>query len=128
MQSDGLGDLVDDYYGSNDLKTGWVGFNLSKIVLTFEFTKKQSFSSLVFRLRALARTEKLLERIEISSSNDGQSFTLVRTMSHVMKQSNGDKLTIPIHVNSAKFIRCILTTNKEKDYLLISEVSFEKGM
>lgn len=128
LLSNGLGDLVDEYLGSNDLQTGWVGFNLSKVVLLFEFSKELSFDSVTFRLRALARSDKLLERIEVKASSDGREFTQVRMISNVMKESEGDDLVVSINVHSAKFIKCILSTNEDKDVLLISEVSFSKGM
>lgn len=127
LLSNGLGDLVDEYLGSNDLQTGWVGFNLSKVVLLFEFSKELSFDSVTFRLRALARSDKLLERIEVKASSDGREFTQVRMISNVMKESEGDDLVVSINVHSAKFIKCILSTNEDKDVLLISEVSFSKG-
>ena len=128
MLLNGLGDLVDDHYGSNDLKTGWVGFNLSRIMLTFEFSKEQSFSSVALGIRTLARTENPLERFEVSASSDGRHFAHVRTHSRVMKDDSGDKMIVDINVYSARYIKCILTTKNNKDILLISEVSFSKGM
>ena len=124
---DGLGELVDEYHGSNDLQTGWVGFNRSKVVFTFEFSREQSFSSIKFRMRTLIKTKKLLERIEVFASTDNQNFVHVKTILHVMR-SNGDLLRIGIIVYSAKYIRCVLDTSKESSVLLVSEVSFAKGM
>ena len=123
----GLGELVDEYHGSNDLQTGWVGFNLSRAVLTFEFSREQSFSAIKFRMRTLARTKKLLERIEVFASNDNQNFAHVRTILHVMG-SKVDLLRVGIRVYSAKYIRCVLDTSKESSVLLVSEVSFAQGM
>jgi len=122
----GLGELVDEYHGSNDLQTGWVGFNLSRAVLTFEFSREQSFSAIKFRMRTLARTKKLLERIEVFASMDNQNFAHVRTILHVMG-SKVDLLRVGIRVYSAKYIRCVLDTSKESSVLLVSEVSFAQG-
>ncbi|XP_065053456.1 epithelial discoidin domain-containing receptor 1-like isoform X1 [Rhopilema esculentum] len=127
MLQDGLGDLVDEYYGSNDLQTGWVGYNLSTVVLTFKFSKFQSFSSFILETRTLARTDVLLKSVEIMASIDGRKYFSVKKVSEVMKQKSGNKLTVNINVYSAKFIRCKLVRKIPKDIILISEVSFLKG-
>ena len=127
MLQDGLGDLVDEYYGSNDLQTGWVGYNLSTVVLTFRFSKFQSFSSFILETRTLARTDVLLKSIEVMASIDGRKYFSVKTLSNVMKQKSGNKLTLNINVYSAKFVRCKMVRQIPKDIILISEVSFVKG-
>ena len=125
--TNGLGELVDDYHGSNDLQTGWVGFNLSKIVFTFEFSREQSFRAIILRTRALVRSNKVFEGIEVSASSDGRNFVHVRTIISVLKGKKGDQLITGINVYSAKYIKCIIAMNRKNGILLVSEVSFAKG-
>ena len=126
--TNGLGELVDGYYGSKDLQTGWVGFNLSRIVFTFEFSREQSFRAITFRMRTLVRSNKVFERIEVSASNDNRNFAHVRTIISVLKAKKGEQLIIGINVYSAKYIKCIIVLDKKSGILLVSEVSFAKGM
>ena len=125
--NDGLGELVDNYFGSHDLQTGWVGFNLSKVAFLFEFTREYSFSAIDIRMRTIAGDESYFERIEVSASSDNRNFAHVRT-TRVVKDAEADRLTVGINVYSARYIRCVIATSLKNDLLLISEVSFSKGM
>ena len=126
MQSNGLGQLVDGFYGTNDLKKGWVGFNVSHTVLTFKFSKLQSFRAIVLQIRTFKDSEKLLQRLEIKASRDGEAYFVVRQMANVVKRKSDNELIVNINVYVAKSIKCILVRNN-KDVLLVSEVSFLKG-
>lgn len=126
MLSNGLGCLVDGFFGNSDSERGWVGFNMSRIELNVEFTEPRSFQGVVIHARNLAGTSDLLSYLQIEASNDGVEYTLAENLTNVFPEASGNELKINLNIAAARWMKSILF-QKPGGSLLISEITYIQG-